>query len=142
MNGALADWEAKSKKIKTFRCEFMLWEYDLHFGKRDDDGNVIPIQRKGEIKYATPDKGLYQVTHAMNQAQDDWLEQPTEHWICDGKSIFQFNYEGKKLIEYTLPKELQGQAIQDGPLPFVFGAMPKKDQDVVTTSARFPRRKE
>ena len=45
-----------------------------------------------------------------------------EHWVCDGKSVFEFNHKAKQLIETTLPPELRGKAIADGPLPFMFGA--------------------
>jgi TIGR03009 family protein len=45
-----------------------------------------------------------------------------EHWVCDGKSIFQIDHKEKTRTERRLPPEMQGQAISDGPLPFVFGA--------------------
>ena len=49
-----------------------------------------------------------------------------EHWVCDGKSIFIYSPGKKQLIEQQLPPEIQGKAIADGPLPFVFGAEAKK----------------
>ena len=45
-----------------------------------------------------------------------------ERWMCDGKAIYEFDATQRKLKEYQLPKELQGKAITNGPLPFVFGA--------------------
>ena len=45
---------------------------------------------------------------------------------CDGKKIFELNQPAKQLIERDLPAEMQGKAITDGPLPFIFGA--KADQ--------------
>ena len=46
--------------------------------------------------------------------------------MCDGKAIFEFNVPKKLLIERRIAPEMQGKAISDGPLPFVFGA--KADQ--------------
>jgi len=45
-----------------------------------------------------------------------------EHWICDGKSLFQIDHEKQTATETPIPPEMQGQAITQGPLPFVFGA--------------------
>jgi TIGR03009 family protein len=49
-----------------------------------------------------------------------------EHWISDGKSIFEFNHTKKQLVEHKLPPELQGKAIANTPLPFLFGAEAQK----------------
>ena len=49
-----------------------------------------------------------------------------DHWICDGKSVFQYIPKQKKLVEHKLPPEMQGKSIVDGPLPFLFGAEAKK----------------
>ena len=45
-----------------------------------------------------------------------------DYWLCDGKAIYEFNSQKKQLIERRLPPQLQGKAITDGPLPFIFGA--------------------
>src|SRR5690606_37857906 len=45
-----------------------------------------------------------------------------EHWVCDGKSVFEYRHEQKQLVERPIPPSMQGQAIMDGPLPFLFGA--------------------
>jgi TIGR03009 family protein len=45
-----------------------------------------------------------------------------EHWVCNGASIYEFRHVEKQLRETKLPPEMQGKAISDGPLPFVFGA--------------------
>lgn len=102
----LASWEQHSSGIESLKCDVYRWENDLVFGKK--------TQSKGELKYRAPDKGLYRV--------EDENKATTEHWVCDGQSIFEFNYENKQLIERRLPPELQGKAIANGPLPFLFGA--------------------
>jgi TIGR03009 family protein len=36
--------------------------------------------------------------------------------------VFQFDARNKRVVESELPPEMQGKAIADGPLPFLFGA--------------------
>jgi TIGR03009 family protein len=126
-------WTQHSKKVKTFRCEFTRRDFNPTFVKSPDKPWKIST---GVIKYARPDKGMFQVEkvwrYTMPKAADgavnplakpDYLIQPNpgEHWISDGKSIFEFNYKEKLLIQRELPKHLQGKAIVNGPLPFLFG---------------------
>lgn len=100
-------WEQRSAQVKTFECQFARFEYNKVFGPADK-----PIREdRGELKFASPDKGLFRIDG----------QQP-EQWICDGKSIFQFDYQNKKIIEHKLPPQMQGAAIADGPIPFLFGA--------------------
>ena len=49
--------------------------------------------------------------------------------MCDGKSVFEYRHDQKQLVERPIPPQLQGQAIVDGPLPFLFGAEAKKLKD-------------
>lgn len=100
-------WERQSSQVKTFECQFARFEYNLVF---KPDG--APIRKdQGELKFSSPDKGLFHI-----------VGQQPEQWICDGKSIFQFDYQNKKIIEHKLPPQMQGAAIADGPIPFLFGA--------------------
>ena len=50
----------------------------------------------------------------------------SEQWLCDGKSIYQFDYPKELVTEFVMPPELQGKGIGDGPLPFVFGVEAQK----------------
>ena len=134
LDNVLRAWEQKSKDIKTFDCSFKRWEYDPVFPKPGADPNAprdpnAPAYIEiGIIKYATPDKGVFDV-----RLQDGPDGKPVpvdpdraDHWICDGKSVFQYLPREKKLIEHKLPPEMQGKAIVDGPLPFLFGAEAQK----------------
>ena len=47
-------------------------------------------------------------------------EELNEHWVCDGKSIFEFEGRKKQLIQRELPPEMRGKQIVEGPLPFLF----------------------
>ena len=88
----------------------------------------LPIRiSTGEIKYAAPDKGLIRENSVENynsktrQMETDKRD-PGEHWACDGKYLYQVDHRQKTVEEFPIPPALQGTAITQGPLPFVFGA--------------------
>ena len=105
----LQAWENQSKQIRTFTAEFQREEYDAVFNSKKTS--------QGVVKYQQPDKGVYQIEGDEG-----------EHWICDGKSIYEYDRQRRLVIERKLPQELQGKAIVDGPLPFIFGADANKLQ--------------
>ena len=131
----LRAWEERSNKIRTLSCDFTRWDYDPVFGQPDPDNPnaVIPKQSKGVLKYAAPDKVLYRIEEiteyaGMENGEKKFQKRPEggEHWVCDGLAIWEYNHQKKQLIERRLPPELQGKAIADGPLPFLFGAQADK----------------
>jgi TIGR03009 family protein len=126
----LKDWEAASNSIKTFKCGFTRMEYDPALvGGNPNQPSAVS---KGELKYATPDKGMFRVKEQTNFAPNPAAPgkfaaqpvDPSEWWTCDGKSMYEVTIRNndKLVVETPLPPELQGKAITDGPLPFVFGA--------------------
>ncbi len=139
----LKAWEAKSSAIKTFKCEFEVWDYDPAFGPSTTNSlNGLRARGKGEIKYQAPDNGVYHEAqmweYEMPQDPDARpvakmeekelqklykpVKSPLAHWVCDGKSIFQYEPDKKVLREMKIAPELQGKEIVNGPLPFIFGA--------------------
>ncbi len=164
----LSYWEQKSNKIKRYRCQFIRWEYDPVFGPREVDSatgqQFAKTREQGTIKYASPDKGLFQVTEIVHYKRPQNPEDPRyvkipgelgEHWVCDGATVYEFDHRKKVLIEQVLPPEMKGNFIADGPLPFLFGAEKEKIKDrywlrVVTPSTvkneywleAFPKRRE
>jgi len=132
LDDILKFWEQSSSDIKRYTCKFERWEYEPVFGPPD----TYKTYSTGNIKYEAPDKGLFQVekirhyTPPKNKGEDPkYVTRPDDfgdHWICDGQSVFEFNYPKKQLIERQLPPDMRGQAIADGPLPFLFGAKADK----------------
>lgn len=130
LDQVLAYWEHKSSQIQRYRCEFKRWEYDPVFGPKD----ACKTFSEGVIKYAAPDKGLFRVDRLLEyQASQNPADKPTwlppkdqagtyDHWVCDGRYVYQFDQQKKKLIQNELPPEVRGQAIGNGPLPFLFNA--------------------
>ena len=130
LDGLLKAWEKQSQGVKYFYCEFNRLEYNPAFA--GGNPNQLTTESQGEIKFAAPDKGLFRVTAISNYVLDpktrNYVKQkavPTEWWTCDGKSMFQVDADKKEVLETPLPPQMQGAAIADGPLPFVFGQRPK-----------------
>ncbi len=120
---ALGLWEERNRSIKTFDCRFKRWIYDVVFG-RPDEAKFVEL---GVLSYAAPDRGLFRIDSTEKDGKETPIDNSrAEHWISDGKSIFEFSPAKKQVIEHKLPPELQGKAIADSPLPFLFGAEAKK----------------
>lgn len=138
LDQVLDAWQQSSSKITTFSVDFDRLEYVPAFGPVINNQQAPLNKNKGELSYAKPDKGSFQITEISiykvqpppaNQPnapqKGDWEKQPSaigEHWVCDGKSVYEFRSDQKQVIERPLPPQAQGQAIIDGPLPFLFGA--------------------
>ena len=114
LENLLTDWEKRNKEIHVLKSPFFRWKYDAVFG----NGNQPPAPDEGILKFSAPDKGLMKIV-AKDPAQ-------SEQWLCDGKSIYQFDYSKRLVTEFVMPPELQGKGIGDGPLPFVFGVEAQK----------------
>lgn len=123
-------WEKKNGAIKTFKADFTRYQYDPVFFPKQPGQIERPKQESlGEIKYVAPDKGLLRETEGSI-----WVDNPTsrqlekkkvealEHWACDGKLLYKVDYQQRVVEEISIPPELQGKGITQGPMPFVFGA--------------------
>ncbi|RIK73847.1 MAG: hypothetical protein DCC68_24220 [Planctomycetota bacterium] len=121
----LAAWEKHSAGIKTFECEFTRWEYSPNFGPVNANGQLgATAISSGLMKYIKPDKGLFQVTETrvFNQQTGKYDKVGAdvgEHWVCDGKVVWEVDHKAKQVKEHPIPPEMQGEQIANGPLPFM-----------------------
>lgn len=115
----LQKWEQKNAEIKTFSCEFKLTEFNAAM-QLNPAQPAPPIEHQGFLSYAAPDRGMYQVLPSKKGVEDG------QHWICDGKAVYEVKDKAKEIVERPLPEHLQGKAIADAPLPFVFGSTAEK----------------
>ena len=138
LDQVLRSWQNESAKVSIFQCPFERWEYNKAFGP----GNGIPLNKnKGDLSYQKPDKGSFQITEVRTweQAAGDWALQKDaigEHWVCDGQNVYEYRQNQKQLVVRPIPPAMQGRAIVDGPLPFLFGA------DAAKLKARYLMRAE
>ena len=119
-------WQSHTEKIDHYRSNFERWQFDTVYGPR----NTFKTFSTGKVRFANPDKGLFKVEKVLTyqpasaQSKASYKEVPGTHgefWVCDGKSIFEYDFLNERLIQQVLPAELQGKNIINGPLPFLFG---------------------
>jgi TIGR03009 family protein len=138
LDQVLDAWQQQSGKIVNFSCAFDRLEYVPAFGPVIN-GQSAPLNKnKGQLTYSKPEKGSFEITKIFTYKEvppptndpqapkrGDWVEQAGavgEHWVCDGKSVYEFRSDLKQVIERPLPPHAPGDALLDGPLPFLFGA--------------------
>jgi TIGR03009 family protein len=134
----LTMWENESAKIKTFDCRFERWEYNHVFGPTTQPGQPPkPLYKAdGQLSYSKPDKGSFKVNEIrmynpnfLTEGGEEYVLQKDkvgEHWVSDGKAIYEYIHEKKQLVVRPLPPDMQGKGIVNGPLPFLFGAEAQK----------------
>jgi TIGR03009 family protein len=124
LDQVLSSWETQSGKVTIFECPFERWEYNLAFGP----GPGIALNRNiGNLSYQKPDKGSFEITqiNVWDPATKNYVEKKDaigEHWVCDGQNVYEYRTSQKQLVVRPIPPAMQGKAIVDGPLPFLFGA--------------------
>ena len=142
VNQLVAYWAKTSSQIQRFRCEFTRWEYDPVFGAGVDAQTGV-MQAKtissGKIRFSSPSKGMFKVERVRQYRPPknpgekptyvDQEQQSFEHWVCNGKSIFQLHAPTRQLREIRLPPDMVGKSISNGPLPFLFSADAAKIKD-------------
>ncbi|MEN1681225.1 MAG: hypothetical protein AAGJ46_16680, partial [Planctomycetota bacterium] len=126
----LQQWEQSSAQIKTFRCPFTRFTYNqfsphprIHFS-----------EEQGEVSYQKPDKGSFKITEVKQwkaQPVAPGTPQPTgqspkgshakvdperdgvvgEHWVSDGKQIYEYRKHERVLKVSPIPPEMQGERI-------------------------------
>ncbi len=133
----LDHWQKTSGQVNLYTCEFRRWDYDPTFcNYRDPATNRLAAFSiaDGKVRYASPDKGMFETTSVWDfagppeqEGGDAKYEQREseaanhEKWICDGRSIFEFDFKNKVLYEVEIPDEMQGNGLANSPLPFLFG---------------------
>lgn len=136
----LQAWEQKGAAVQRFECDFDRYDYKpamarfpgaANFGNPNRPFRVV----RGKLKFAAPDKGRMEVigelvggAWANGQLNNATLVkgQRADLLICDGRSVYKFDFAQKVLRQYVLPPGMQGEAIVEGPLPFLFNAKAAK----------------
>jgi TIGR03009 family protein len=132
IDDVLRYWETTSSKVKAFECKFQKWDYENGWLDPATGQRSPRTFAEGAIKYAQPDKGLFHVEKLVSilppaqpggdPQQVAQAQELGEHWVCDGQKIYSFEAVKKQVTVTPLPPGMRGQAIADGPLPFMFGA--------------------
>ena len=133
-------WQASSEQVKRFTTKYTRWDYSPEFVNwRDPATQKLAAQSitVGEIRYQTPDKGMFESQGVWDfkappkkageqpeykKREQDAGDASQEKWICDGKKIYEYEYQRKMLYETDIPVEMQGKGLVNSPIPFLFGA--------------------
>ena len=116
LDRVLLFWQQSSQNVRTFRAAFTRFDYNPLWA--DPANPSAPVKDSGELNFEAPDKGAYSIDEKSPRA---------EKWICDGKSLFEYDYRAKVVREIQLPPQAQGKGLIYLPVPFIFGA---KAQDL------------
>jgi TIGR03009 family protein len=130
-------WESESAKVKTYNAKFDRLEYDAVWGPGADRPFIVST---GMLSYSKPDKGSFKIDQIKRWAKTDPKDSSAsaagdfvlqknevgEHWVCDGKAVYEYDHRNKQLVVTPIPEEMRGASIVDGPLPFLFGAEAEK----------------
>jgi len=121
VNDVLNRWEELSKDHKRLSIKFNRFEFNATFA--ESPNKPIHIDH-GEARFEAPDKWLWEI---KGEYVDGKLVegQRAERFVCDGKSIHEFNYNDKTVTQHMLANDTSGTDLIKSVLPFLFG--PKAD---------------
>ena len=136
-------WEGSTKNIDKYSCKFQRWQYNSSSNFVDElakkvgkDIRTIPISiASGELKYMSPDKGMFKIERLLKLTGQLEKNQPEykgfdgvfgEWWLCDGEKVYEYDRSLKKCTRFTMPSELKGEGILESPMPFMFGVKAEK----------------
>ncbi len=136
LNQFLETWEKNSSQVRTFKTPFVRQEYNMFSPTDATTGQKVAYNLdQGTLGFQKPDKGSFHITERKQWKADPAQKGKTatgtyevlkrvigERWVCTGTEIYEYRAEQKQLVVRAIPKELQGEAISNGPLPFIFGA--------------------
>ena len=101
----LNGWERKSRESVDFRCKFDRITKDATFGGQTVEHGVA--------------SGVKPYTGRLDMFDD--AGNFTQVFIFNGKSLYQYEFKTKQVIENVLPAPEAGGKSMPGPLAFVFG---------------------
>jgi TIGR03009 family protein len=124
LHDVLVNYERKTSAIKTFSADLARLEFDPVFGPQDP--SKPRSTGGGSLRYTKPDKAKYEIENVQLYDSKTGKYAPdadaAEFVVINGKEVILKNFRKKQIQVTPLPKEMQGEGIFYGPLPFVFGA--------------------
>jgi TIGR03009 family protein len=139
----LAHWEQSTANITHYSCKFRRWQYNssdnfveqLASELKADIRTLHTSAAAGTVKYMAPDKGMFKIDNLVSMTgkttagKAEYKEFDTrfgEWWVCDGKQVYEYDRTRKRCTKHALPPDMQGSAILDSPMPFMFGVKAAK----------------
>ncbi|MEL7498628.1 MAG: hypothetical protein AAFN77_13560 [Planctomycetota bacterium] len=137
----LDHWQKVSDQVTEYKCNFQRYDYDnAQVNYRDPKSNQLAAFNiaYGEVRYAAKDKASFETSRMFKfknppkqpggevewepvEGYSVWGKTIHERWVCDGTSVYDFDFVGKRMYETAIPSDLQGNVVES-PIPFLFGA--------------------
>ncbi len=132
-------WERRGKEVRTFQCTFHPLGVRRHVSGKAQQGQP----QRSEIHRPRHDQVRRARQRVLRTPKDIPWTIPKSDGRSNGfatasRSSSTIGQEGH-CTEYPLPTELQGKAIVDGPLPFLFGARRRSSSSDTTSNDHSPR---
>jgi len=126
----LVRWERYSTSINRYDVNFNLFIHNPEVAIMNKMAPDQPLKTAfGYFKYiANPRRFVYAVEGEWQGGkQTKWDKDKNsfilaEKIIIDEKSVYQYDYPAKTVLQLNVPPELIGKGIADSPLPLIFGA--------------------
>jgi TIGR03009 family protein len=99
----LQQWERGATGVRTFEWSVTRWQYHPVFAPTDKAAYID----EGSMKYAPPNQWMIRFEGSL-----------AEHWICDGRSLFQYDYLHERFIEHKMPLSWRDETMAGRSLPF------------------------
>lgn len=132
----LVRWEKYSDTIKNYEVQFLRHEFEMEkLDGRADLQNTLRRSTFGNFKYcASPSRFFYHVEGEYIKdpetgkgvkvfaEKDETGSIEQEKIIINEKAFYQYDFNGKKVLQVNLPPEVVSGGIAKSPLPLIFGA--------------------
>lgn len=140
----LNHWEKSTADIEKYSSKVIRWKYkstdnfveQLAQQTKMDVTHIHTTVAAGVVKYSKPDMGMFKLDEFLSLTGSldangkpeykAFANQFGEWWLCDGKAVYEYDRSAKRCTIHDLPEEVQGAAILDSPMPFVFGVKAEK----------------
>jgi len=127
----LKDWELNTANHNRLTAEIEKYVYDNTF--------FTEQRGLGEIKYEMPGNALLKLTPQKIKGQVSRLKDPSgkpyklegimpARWVSTGKEIIQIDDKEKTYNVMLIPPDMQGERLNEGPIPFLFGMKAEEAQ--------------
>ena len=116
----LTHWGQQSQSIEALDYAFTCRQGSNSFGNSETYGRV---------KFRAPNKGMIEIDSELINGKKSNETLKKMKVVCTGEAVYQFDYTGKKLTEFVIPKEQQGKGVMDSPLMILVGVNPQELQE-------------
>jgi TIGR03009 family protein len=130
MQALLKLWEGQSAKLKSLDVSLYRVDRDLAWGDEEhylghaafQNPSLAYIDYRKVKMQAQPDpkvKGK-KVFVPAKKKNGEFDSVPFETVLCTGAEVWDYRYDVRQIIVYTLDKDDRKRALEEGPLPFLF----------------------